>query len=154
MAFCLESSREGRLSIHTASSEISMALTWEMSFPSMRKQRAFPFSRVPWHTGQTTLSSMSPTTPGQLTISESAPSPTRKNSSEPYITRVTASSGRAAIGSYSEKPCFRDMERSISNFFPSRMRPSGTIPPSAIETSLSGMMLSMFTSTTVPSPLQ
>ena len=48
----------------------------------------------------------------------------------------------------------RAIDLIMSNFFVSRILPRGTIPPSAIETLLSGMIVSMLISTIIPSPLQ
>ncbi len=42
----------------------------------------------------------------------------------------------------------------MSNFRLSRTFPSGTMAPSAMDTVRSGMMVSTFTSTMVPRPLQ
>ena len=58
------------------------------------------------------------------------------------------------MGSYNEKLYFRAMERIMSNFLVSLIFPNGTIPPSAIDTLLSGTIVSMFTSTIIPRPLQ
>ena len=65
-----------------------------------------------------------------------------------------ASSGIESIGSYREKLYFRAMERITSYFLVSRILPNGTIPPSAIDTDLSGMMEFISTFTIIPSPLQ
>ena len=144
----------GILSSHVASSEISIAETSEMVFPSTRKHIASLLRRVPPHTGHTTVSSMFSMTPPQVSISVRFPSPTRKRSSEPYTRRLTTSSGRVPIGSYRLNPYLRAMARIISNLRFSRTFPRGTIPPSATLLLRSGMIVSIFTSTMVPRPLQ
>ena len=154
MLFSLTVIFEGRVENHSLSSVISMAATSEIVFPSIRKHFVFSFSRVPWQTGHSTFSSMSSTIPGKETISDTFPSPTRNSSSLPNIIWVTASSGMVAIGSYREKLYFLAMERITSNFLFSRTFPRGTIPPSAIEMLLSGIIVSMLMSTIIPSPLQ
>ena len=144
----------GMVSSHLRSSVISMAATSGMVLPSTRKQRASAFRRVPLQTGQVTVSSMLSITPPQLSISVRLPSPTRKRSSEPNTRRLTTSSGRASMGSYKLKLYLRAMARMMSNLRFSRTFPSGTMPPSATDLLRSGMMVSMFTSTMVPRPLQ
>ena len=144
----------GMRSSHSRSSVISMAATSGMVFPSTLKHRASLLRRVPPHTGQVTVSSILSSTPLQLSISVRLPSPTRKRSSEPYTSRLTASSGRASTGSYRLKLYLRAMARMISNLRFSRTRPRGTMAPSATLLLRSGIMVSMFTSTMVPSPLQ
>ena len=97
---------------------------------------------------------MSSTIPGNDTISERLPSPTLNSSSLPNMMWDMASSGTVSMGSYREKLYFLAIERIMSNFLFSRTLPSGTIPPSAMETLRSGMIVSIFTSTIMPSPLQ
>ena len=58
------------------------------------------------------------------------------------------------MGSYSENEYFLAIERIMSNLWFSRIFPRGTMPPSAMDLLLSGMMVSMFMSTICPSPLQ
>ena len=152
--FSLVFSFPGNDANHSLSSVISIAATSEIVLPSILKQRAFSFSLVPWQTGHTIFSSMSSTIPSNVTISDRLPSPTRNNSSLPNMMCEMASSGIESIGSYREKLYFRAIERIMSYFLVSRIFPSGTIPPSAIETDRSGMIVSIFTSTIIPSPLQ
>ena len=83
MAFSRALNTPGNCPSHARKVLISIAETSDMSFPSMRKHFVFSFSRVPWHTGHSTFSSMSSTTPGKDTISERFPSPTRNSSSDP-----------------------------------------------------------------------
>ena len=154
MLFSLAFSFGGRLSNHFPSSVISMAATSDMVLPSILKHLVFSFRRVPWQTGHSTLSSMPSTMPLNDTISDRLPSPTLKSSSLPNIIWETASSGIDAIGSNNENPYFLAMERMTSNFLVSRILPRGMMPPSAMDTLLSGIMESMFTSTIIPSPLQ
>ena len=141
--FSLVFSFPGNDANHSLSSVISIAATSEIVLPSILKQRAFSFSLVPWQTGHTIFSSMSSTIPSNVTISDRLPSPTRNNSSLPNMMCEMASSGIESIGSYREKLYFRAMERI-----------NGTIPPSAIDTDLSGMMEFISTFTIIPSPLQ
>ena len=131
-----------------------MADTSEMVLPSILKHFVFSLRRVPWQTGHSILSSMSSTIPGNDTISERLPSPTLNSSSLPNMMWDMASSGTVSMGSYREKLYFLAIERIMSNFLFSRTLPSGTIPPSAMETLRSGMIVSIFTSTIMPSPLQ
>ena len=152
--FSLVFSFPGNDANHSLSSVISIAATSEIVLPSILKQRAFSFSLVPWQTGHTIFSSMSSTIPSNVTISDRLPSPTRNNSSLPNMMCEMASSGIESIGSYREKLYFRAMERITSYFLVSRILPSGTIPPSAIDTDLSGMMEFISTFTIIPSPLQ
>ena len=154
MLFSLTFSFSGRDANQALSSVISIAATSAMVFPSILKQRAFSLRRVPWQTGQTIFSSMSSTIPSNETISDRLPSPTRNSSSLPNMMCEMASSGTESTGSYREKLYFRAIERIMSYFLVSRIFPSGTIPPSAIETDRSGMIVSIFTSTIIPSPLQ
>ena len=154
MLFSLSFSLDGRLVNHSSSCVISMAATSEIVLPSILKHLVFSFRRVPWQTGHSTLSSMSSTIPPKETISDRLPSPILKSSSLPNMMWDMASSGTDAIGSNNEKPYFLAMERMTSNFLVSLIRPSGMMPPSAIDTLLSGIMVSIFTSTIIPSPLQ
>ena len=137
-----------------ASSEISMAPTCEISLPSMRKYEASALRRVPWQTGQTILSSMSSTSPSQVTISAWEPSPMRKNSSEPNISSESSPSGSSDTGSYTEKPCLRAMARTVSDLRLLLRGPRGSMAPSAMLRLRSGTMVSKFTSGTTPRPLQ
>ena len=139
---------------HSLSAVISMAATSEIVLPSILKYVVSLFRRVPLQTGHTIFSLMSFTIPGKETISEEVPSPTRNISSEPKIISEMTSSGSSSIGSYKEIPYLRAMERIMSNFRVSLILPRGTMPPSAIETDLSGMMVSILTSTMIPRPLQ
>ena len=154
MSLSLCPSLPSRESTQSFRCEISMAETSDMVLPSILKYCVSWLSLVPWHTGHTIFSVMLPVMPGKDTISEEAPSPTLKSSSEPYMIRVTASSGISSIGEYMEKLYFLAMDLIMSNFFVSRTLPSGTMPPSAIDTEVSGIMLPMFMSTIIPSPLQ
>ena len=154
MAISLEDSLPGRERSHSSRSVISMAATWSIDLPSILNSLAFSFRRVPPQTGHTTFSSMSSTIPPKFTISMSWPSPMRKKSSEPKTIWLRASSGTSEIGSNMENPYFLAIARITSYFLLSRTFPSGTMPPSAMLRLLSGTMLSMFTSTIIPRPLQ
>ena len=139
---------------HVSSWLISIAATSEMVFPSILKYVVSLFSLVPPHSGQTIFSFMSLTIPENATISEDVPSPTLNSSSDPNTMSEITSSGSSSIGSYSENAYFLAMDLMMSNFLVSLILPNGTMPPSAIEMLLSGIMDSMFTSTMIPSPLQ
>ena len=154
MVFSLALNFPSSESSHSFNAEISIADTSDIVFPSILKYSVSMFRRVPWHTGHTTLSGISSTIPGNATISDEAPSPTRKSSSEPKTIRGITSSGISLMGSYREKSYLRAMERIISNFLVSLTFPNGTIPPSAMDMLLSGTIVSMFTSTIIPNPLQ
>ena len=154
MALSLFPNTPSRVLNHCWSWPISIADTSEMVLPSILKYVVSLFRRVPLQTGQVIFSLMSPTIPGNATISDEPPSPTLNSSSEPNTRSETISSGRSSIGSYREKLYFLAIERIMSNFLVSRILPRGTIPPSATDTLRSGMIVSMLTSTMIPSPLQ
>ena len=136
------------------SREISIAATSEMVLPSILKYEVSLLSLVPPHSGHTVLSCMSPVIPENETISDDVPSPTLNSSSEPKTISEITSSGSSSIGAYNEKSYLRAMDLMMSNFFVSRTLPRGTMPPSAIDFDLSGIIVSMFTSTMMPRPLQ
>ena len=154
MVFSLGVNFEGSPLSHSARADISIAATSEIVFPSMRKQLVCSLRRVPWQTGHTTFSSISLTMPGKDTISDIVPSPTLKSSSEPNTIKDMTSSGNSSIGAYNETPYFLAIECITAYFRVSLILPRGTIPPSAMDTERSGMMVSILTSTIIPRPLQ
>lgn len=77
-----------------------------------------------------------------------------RRSSVPLRISESASSGRLRKGVFSVAPYFSQMAAICQKIIEFFCLPSGTIPPSAIDLLLSGMIFSTSTILTVPSPLQ